>query len=96
MNGNKQLAQEMAVNGSSGWARWDHLTKADIFKQFAWEAAGFVGLIGVSYIYYAITGKERPKTKDRKMLTDKNEADEQGAEVWFSEPEFEGEWQAQD
>ena len=50
----------------------------------------------VSYLYCAITGKEKPKPKDRKTLIDKNEAEEAGAEVWFRNPEFEGEWQGQD
>lgn len=57
MNGNKQLAQEMAVDGSGGWARKNHLTKADLLRQFVWEAAGFVGLMAVSYLWYAILGK---------------------------------------
>lgn len=96
MNGNKQLAQERAVDGSGGLASKNYLTKVDPFRQFVWEVASFVGLMGMSYIYYAITGKERPKPKDRKMLTDKNEAEEEGAEVWFSKPDFEGEWQGQD
>jgi hypothetical protein len=57
MNGNKQLAQEMAVGGSSGWASKNHLTKADLFRQIVWEVAGFVGLVGVLYLYCAITEK---------------------------------------
>ncbi len=79
MNGNKQLAQEMAVDGSGGWARKHHITKVDPFGQFVWEVASFVGLMGMSYIYYAITRKERPKPKDRKMLTDKNKVEEEGS-----------------
>lgn len=74
MNGNKQLAQDMAVDRSSGWARKIYLTKADLFRQFVWEAASFVGLMGMGggglYLYYATTGKEMPKPKDRKTLTD--------------------------
>lgn len=96
MNGNKQLAQETADDGSGGWACRNYLTIADLCRQFVWEAACFVGLMGVAHLYYTVTGKERPKPKDRKTLTDKNEAEEEGAELWFSEPEFDGKWQGQD
>jgi hypothetical protein len=97
MESNRQLTQELEIAGTSRKARKKpFMTMADVVESIAWDVVGLVLLAVASYFYYMLTGKERPKPKDKKKLADKKPAAEQGVEIWFSEPEGEEKWQGQD